>query len=209
MRLLIASNNHHKFQELSPSFQSIGIECVMPEQLHLSLPQEVEQYTTYRENAKAKTNHFRDAQMDGVLGDDSGLEVTALQGEPGLHSARFAGTGLEEDNRKLLLERMVKIPYDQREAKFVCVLCLLWKQQFHFFEGEVKGVILEHEIGKNGFGYDPLFYIPSLKKTFSQITPEQKLALSHRGKALEKCIEFLRNQLIPKVGLEPTRGCPH
>jgi len=192
MKLLIASNNRHKYQELSPSFQSIGIDCVMPVELHLSLPQEVECYSTYQENARAKVAHFSHAPVEAVLGDDSGLEVKALNGLPGIHSARFAGTGREEDNRKYLLERMALCPYEQREARFICVLCLLWKGQTYFFEGTVEGIILEKEIGTNGFGYDPLFFIPSLGKTFSQITPEQKLAISHRGRALEKCIHFLK-----------------
>ncbi|MDD4664090.1 MAG: non-canonical purine NTP pyrophosphatase, partial [Caldisericia bacterium] len=95
MKLLIASNNQHKYQELSPSFQSIGIDCVMPVELQLSLPQEVECYSTYQENAKAKVEHFLHVEVDGVLGDDSGLEVKALNRLPGIHSARFAGTGRE------------------------------------------------------------------------------------------------------------------
>jgi len=194
MKLLIASNNRHKYRELAPSFQSIGIDCIMPVDLQLSLPQEVECYSTYQENARAKVEHFSQAPAEGVLGDDSGLEVKALNGLPGIHSARFAGTGREEDNRKYLLERMALYAYEQREARFICVLCLLWKGQTYFFEGTVEGIILEKEIGTNGFGYDPLFYIPSLGKTFSQITPEQKLAISHRGRALEKCIQFLRHK---------------
>ena len=209
MKLLIASNNRHKFQEISPSFDMIGIECLMPSQLQLALPEEIECHPTYQENAKAKVRYFLSAPTDGILGDDSGLEVHVLQDKPGIHSARFAGTGREEDNRHYLLEMLKNVPFPDRKARFICVLCLYWLGKFYFFEGTVDGIILEKETGDKGFGYDSLFYIPSLDKTFAEMTQQEKLKLSHRGKALEKCIAYLRNQSIPKVGVEPTRGCPH
>ena len=200
MKLLIASNNMHKFKELSPSLERLGFHCFTPDQLNIRLPQEVECYDSYQDNARSKVQALLHAPVDAILGDDSGLEVMALGNQPGLHSARYAGTGKEEDNRAFLLQQLHGIPFSDRQARFICLLCLWFQHQFYFFEGCVDGYILEQEVGTNGFGYDPLFYLPSLQKTFSQISQEQKFQLSHRGRAMEKCICFLTEKINTEGG---------
>jgi len=200
MKLLIASNNLHKFKELSPSLERLGFQCFTPDQLNIRLPQEVECFDSYKDNARSKVQALLHAPVDAILGDDSGLEVMALGNQPGLHSARYAGTGREEDNRTFLLQQLHGIPFENRQARFICLLCLWFQHQFYFFEGSVDGFILEQEVGSNGFGYDPLFYLPSLQKTFSQISQEQKFLLSHRGKAMEKCICFLTKKINTEGG---------
>lgn len=200
MKLLIASNNHHKFKELSPPLEQEGFQCWMPDQVGIHLPQEVECYETYHQNARSKVEALLQAPVDAILADDSGLEVMALGNQPGIHSARYAGTGKEEDNRAYLLGKLQGIPYEERKARFICVLCVWFHHQLHFFEGSVSGYILEHETGTMGFGYDPLFYVPSIQKTFAQISPEEKFQLSHRGKAMEKCIRFFEENIHTEGG---------
>jgi len=129
-----------------------------------------------------------------VLADDSGLVVDALGGEPGVYSARFAGENATYlENNLLLLEKLRSVPDEQRTAHFITVFCLLGKTGEIFFEGRTEGIILKGMCGSNGFGYDPLFYLPELKKTYAEMDISEKNLYSHRGKALRKLAAYLNN----------------
>lgn len=130
-----------------------------------------------------------------IFADDSGLEVDALDGAPGVHSARFSGPHATDlSNNQLLIERLKGVPAPDRSARFVCCIALARDgQPLNTFQGAVEGRILEAPKGSDGFGYDPLFFYPALSRTFGELTPREKWAHSHRGKAFRKLLEWLRN----------------
>lgn len=147
--------------------------------------------STFEENAVLKARYYSGFTSELVFSDDSGLEVDALGGEPGVHSARFAGLGASDRaNNDLLLTRLSAV--DDRAARFVCVIALTRAgQSLRVFRGEVSGRILREPRGENGFGYDPLFFYPPFGKSFAEVVPEEKFNVSHRGKALRKLLGFL------------------
>ena len=162
-----------------------------------------EEGRTFEENAVSKALCYSQA-LDGgptgasrlVFADDSGLEVDALGGAPGVLSARFAGPGADDEaNNRLLLAKLDGLPVAERAARFVCCIALcrqgLLLRTFH---GEARGRILERPLGSGGFGYDPLFYFPPLEKTFAQLSPEEKGRHSHRGQAFRKMLEWIRQE---------------
>jgi XTP/dITP diphosphohydrolase len=185
MKLLLASQNRGKLLEIKALLADLQLELVSPADLELSLDV-LEDGQTYQENAARKALAF--AQAAGILslGDDSGLEVDALAGLPGLHSARFspAPGATDRDRRTLLLQKLQGKPQPWR-ACFRCVVALssasgeLW-----FTEGVCPGVIIPEERGQNGFGYDPIFFLPELGKTMAELTMEEKNRLSHRARAV-------------------------
>ena len=132
-----------------------------------------------------------------VFADDSGLEVDALNGAPGIHSARFAGFDADDAaNNRLLLEKLRDVPIPRRTARFVCCIALTRAGSLiKTFQADVKGMILEEARGEAGFGYDPLFYVPALAATFSELTPGKKWLYSHRGQAFRKMLDWLRESL--------------
>jgi len=148
---------------------------------------------TFEENAISKTRAVAGITQLTAIGDDSGIEVDALGGGPGVYSARFAGEGASDaDNNKKMLEVMKGVPVSNRAAKFVCVIAVVTSDGAEkVVRGECKGVILEEPRGKRGFGYDPLFYYPPMAKTYSEMTPEEKNSISHRFRALVKLKEIL------------------
>jgi len=148
---------------------------------------------TFEENAIDKARAVAGITQLTAIGDDSGIEVDALGGGPGVYSARFAGEGASDaDNNKKMLEVMKGVPVSNRAAKFVCVIAVVTSDGVEkVVRGECKGVILEEPRGKRGFGYDPLFYYPPMAKTYSEMTPEEKNSISHRFRALVKLKEIL------------------
>ena len=207
MKIILASSNAHKANEIQKSLSSLNIKIQLSSECSIVIPDSVEKYSTYKQNSWAKCSYVAKKLNDPsaiVLADDSGLEVNALNGEPGIYSARYSSSGEDSDNRKKLLQSLQSIPFQKRNCHFSCALCLWLNGEFHYFQGSVIGYIVNSEVGINGFGYDPIFFYPPLGKTFSEISTEQKEHFSHRGKALEKLNSFLKN--IPKMGLEPTRG---
>jgi XTP/dITP diphosphohydrolase len=152
---------------------------------------------TFRANACLKASHYATALQSWALADDSGLLVDALGGKPGVHSARWAainGAGQgDADNNALLLEQLKDVPDAQRTARFCCVLALADPQGRIVLTAQdaVEGVMLRAPRGSNGFGYDPLFFIPSLGKTTAELEPDEKHAISHRGKALRRMRELM------------------
>jgi len=152
---------------------------------------------TFLENAIAKAIYYSRFAAGAVFADDSGLVVDALGGTPGVDSAHYAGPGAtDEANNRLLLERLRGVK--DRAARFVSVIALAEDGRLiRTFEGVVEGWILEAPRGSNGFGYDPLFYYPPYARTLAEVSPEEKLAVSHRGKALRAMLEFVRRLSSP------------
>ncbi|MDA1313661.1 MAG: non-canonical purine NTP pyrophosphatase [Acidobacteria bacterium] len=159
---------------------------------------------TFEENAVLKAVCYSEALRGAPEGsplaspllfaDDSGLVVDALEGAPGIHSARFAGPGADDAaNNSLLLEKLSHVPGPRRTASFVCCIALSrGGGVIQTFQAEVKGMILDEQRGSGGFGYDPLFYLPELGRAFAELTPEQKWMHSHRGHAFEQLLSWLR-----------------
>jgi len=155
------------------------------------IPECLEDGATFRENAVKKALHYSRYAPGPVFVDDSGLAVDALDGAPGVYSARFAGEqATDEENNRLVLEKMRGIR--ERTARFVCVVALAEHERLiGAFEGTVEGELLEEPRGSNGFGYDPLFFHPPFGVTLAEVSAERKLSVSHRGKALDAMLQYL------------------
>jgi XTP/dITP diphosphohydrolase len=190
MKLLAATNNKGKIKEIREILSSLGITVVTPQEAGLSLEVE-ETGDTFEENAALKARAWSMASGMPSLADDSGLCVDALDGRPGVMSARFAGEGAsDEDNIALLLESLKG--REQRSARFVCVAALaLPDGEVISAEGRYEGVIIDTPTGTEGFGYDPVFFDPLMGKTLAQMTPAEKNARSHRKQALDRLREKL------------------
>ncbi|NOZ75237.1 MAG: XTP/dITP diphosphatase [FCB group bacterium] len=191
--LLLATHNRHKVNEiraiLNPgdSFRLLSLED-FPE-----IGDIVEDGDTLEENAliKARTG-FQTTGLPSI-GDDTGLEVDALNGAPGVYAARYAGEGCSfDDNIEKLLNELNGIPQNQRTARFRCVMALVTESGEQTVEGAIEGMITEERQGEYGFGYDPIFFIPDEHKTFAQLPPEIKNRISHRSLALENLRKIIR-----------------
>jgi len=194
MKLIVASNNQHKISEIKKILQKLHMDVLSLKDAGIDI-EVVEDGETFEENAYKKAKEVFDLVKDAyVLADDTGLMVDAINGAPGVYSARFSGIDAtyEQNNAKLL--DLLKDTQDKdRGAKFVCVMVLIMgSDRIVKVRGEVKGRILKDTRGENGFGYDPLFYVEEFGKTFAQMSEEEKNSISHRGRALEKLREALR-----------------
>lgn len=187
--IVFASNNAHKLKEIASMLpQNIRIRSMKEAGIEAEIP---ETGTTLRKNAFLKADFLRKKGYSVVLADDTGLEVNALNGAPGVHSARYAGP---EGNAQKNIEKLLAQLKDatDRTARFVTVLCFIKEGEVYYFEGEVKGQITTMPTGNLGFGYDPVFLPDGFNKTFAQMTLEEKNAISHRKKALEKFLQYLQ-----------------
>ena len=187
MELIFATHNNNKVKEVTkmlPSYLS------MKSLTDINFFDEIEETgTTFEENAQLKAKTIFDKTGKNIFADDSGLVIEALDGAPGVYSARYAGTGKDEDNiAKALKELEGKT---NRKAYFISIFCLILDGKEYFFEGRVNGTIATEIMGDNGFGYDPIFIPDGFSKSFAQMSPEEKNAISHRGKAVEKLNDFL------------------
>ena len=183
-KFVLASHNPGKLKEMSAILEDLGVEVVLPSQVGVDAEVE-ETGETFEANALLKAKAVCQAAGLPAIADDSGLCVDALGGAPGVYSARYGGEGLNDVQRyRLLLENMKgQMP---RTAKFVSVItCCFPNGDVISARGECPGTIAFAPMGEGGFGYDPVFFVPGLKKTFAQLTAEEKNAISHRGKALE------------------------
>jgi XTP/dITP diphosphohydrolase len=201
--LLLASANPGKLREFQRAARPLAIEVrVLPH--FRQLPVCIEDGKAFEENARKKAVHYSAFTSELVFADDSGICVEALGGAPGVRSARFAGPEAtdEANNRKLLaelhrLERAVREdeskPFSpNRAAHYVCAIALARQEKLlALVEGRADGVILDEPRGTGGFGYDPYFYYPPLERTFAELSPEEKFAVSHRGEAFRKLLAFL------------------
>ena len=184
MKIVLASLNKNKLREMRGPLEALGIELVSQAVLGV-LDSAEETGETFAENAEQKARFVMEATGLPALSDDSGLSVDALDGAPGVHSHRFGNLDSDGARCEYLLQKLQDVPDAQRGAKFVCVIVLLFPDGRKLVaRGECPGVILRECRGSNGFGYDPLFYLPERGKTFAELTEEEKLAVSHRGCAL-------------------------
>jgi XTP/dITP diphosphohydrolase len=193
VRLIVATANQGKLREFAGALKPAGIEVHGLEALSDRAPVE-ETGTTFEQNARIKAEAYSQRSDWPVLADDSGLEVEALGGEPGVHSARYGGAGLDDAARcALVLKKMKDVPPGHRGARFRCVLAVAERgKTVAVFEGSVEGRILEEPRGSNGFGYDPIFFHEGAGRTFAELTREEKEALSHRGQAIRKLLQAVR-----------------
>ena len=189
MKVILASKNAHKLEELSAILGQLGFEIALESEYGLDIEVE-ETGTTFEENSRLKAEAVMRASGMPVLADDSGLMVDALCGAPGVYSARYGHKSSDAERTAYLLENMIDVPDEARTAKFVCVITCLWPDGRKIVaRGECPGRILHEVHGSNGFGYDPVFFVPEKGKTFAELLPGEKNAISHRARALA---EFCR-----------------
>lgn len=199
--ILMATRNKGKAEELADLLQDLPVQ-ILTLQDFPDLAEVEETGLTFTENAALKADFAAKETGLITLSDDSGLEVDALNGEPGVYSARFAGEPSDDQQNNLkLLELLHGLPLEQRTARFVSVIALVnpissEKREIFYSSGTCEGLILEDMHGDGGFGYDPLFFVPSLQKTFAQLTLEEKNLVSHRGQALRQVVPILGPLII-------------
>jgi XTP/dITP diphosphohydrolase len=192
--LLVATTNRHKLEEFRAIFSDLPYQLLSLNDVQLDLDVE-ETGTTFQENSEIKALAYARATGILSLADDSGLEIDALDGAPGVYSARFAGQDTPYEERfRILFERLKEVPYEQRTARFRCVITIAEPSGYHqSVEGSIEGIISDAVHGVQGFGYDPIFLVPELGKTTAEISPELKNQISHRGRAAQRARVILEN----------------
>jgi XTP/dITP diphosphohydrolase len=190
--LLIATTNRHKLEEFHAIFADLPYQIVSLYDVPPGIEVE-ETGETFQDNSQLKALAYARATGLLALADDSGLEIDALGGEPGVYSARFAGEHTSYAERfRIIFERLHGLPPKQRSARFRCVITIADPTgSFHSVEGTIEGQITEEPRGDNGFGYDPIFLVPELGKTTAEISPEHKNRISHRGQAAHRAHPIL------------------
>lgn len=202
--ILIATSNPGKLRDFAGAAAVFGIEVASVPHF-AALPAVIEDGVTFEDNARKKAEAYsRAVPGEIVLADDSGLEVEALKGAPGVHSARYAADAPhlinnntdDEANNARLLREMKDIPADKHTARFVCVIAAARDgQTLEVFRGQAEGTILNRGRGTDGFGYDPLFYFPQIQKTFGELSSEQKAQYSHRGAAFRQFLAWYQSMI--------------
>ena len=185
IELVVASKNKGKIAEFEKAFSKLTVKVLSLKDFG-DIPEAVEDGATFAENARKKAQHYLQYTKKPCLADDSGLEADALGGSPGVFSARYAGEGADDAaNNAKLLQKMADVESKRRTGRFRCALALAFPDgRMLEAEGTVEGRLLMAEKGDGGFGYDPLFFLPELAKTFAELTLAEKNAISHRGKAI-------------------------
>ena len=194
MRVVLASKNRHKLEEISQITEKFGFELVLQSELGVDIDVE-ETGTTFEENSFLKAEAVMKATGLPALADDSGIAVDALNGEPGIYSARYGfDDSLDDWGRlELLLKNTEHVPDGQRQAKFVAVITMVTPEgQTIQARGEIHGELLRAPVGENGFGYDPIFYYPPYGKSTAEMSPEEKNQVSHRANALRVFYDKLK-----------------
>jgi XTP/dITP diphosphohydrolase len=195
--IIVATKNKGKYHEIKEILTDMPFNVLSMEDMNLDIDI-VENGNTFEENSLIKAREVCKLTGDIVIADDSGLEIDYLNGRPGIHSSRFGGenTTDEERNRKLLTI-LEKVPFEKRKARFVCVIAVVYPEGNYFtVKGTCDGYIDFEPKGKNGFGYDPIFYVHEYDMTTAQMEPKEKHKISHRGKALKLMIEELKRNNI-------------
>lgn len=196
MDIVIATSNQNKLKEFRALLNGFEVNVLSLKDFPLISPV-VEDGKSFYENALKKATTVARQTGKFTVADDSGLEVEALGGKPGVFSSRFAGEeASDEENNARLLKELQGVPFDKRRAFFKCVLVMATPEgETAFVEGECKGMIIDELRGHYGFGYDPLFLVPEYDKTFSEIKPDEKNKISHRAKAFQKLLKLLPDYL--------------
>lgn len=194
MELILASNNKNKLKELKEKLSKFDIEVISQKEAGFDIEVD-ETGTTFEENAILKAEAIYNEIRKPVLADDSGLEIDALGGQPGIYSHRFAGeNATDEDRINKVLTLMKDVEEEKRTARFKCVGCYIDENgEKHIFEGCAEGKISNEPYGQNGFGYDPIF-ICELGKSFAEISREEKNKISHRGRMTDKFVKYLEEK---------------
>lgn len=189
IELVFATNNQHKLDEVQALVSDkFAVKSLNDIACYDDIP---ETGITFYENAQQKTDFLVAKYGLNCFGDDSGLEIKALNGEPGVFSARYSGTRDMEQNIDLVIDRLRN--QEDRSARFITVISLYLQGQQYFFEGVIDGTIIDHRRGDNGFGYDPIFIPAGYNMTFAEMDAQDKNKISHRSIAVSKMVEFLRN----------------
>lgn len=192
MKIILATNNEHKRSEFANYFKKYNIDVFSLKDVGIEVDPE-ENGKTFKENAFIKAKAVSEYTDDIIIADDSGLEIHALDGFPGIYSSRFM------ENRPyaekfIEINKMLSDKKD-KSANFNCTLCVLnLKKEPVYFEGKVEGLILDKSFGKDGFGYDPIFYYEPFGKTFAELTQDEKNSVSHRGNAIKALINYLEEE---------------
>jgi XTP/dITP diphosphohydrolase len=194
--IVLATGNRHKAEEIKSVLRDLDVK-IIPITSFPGYPATVEDGKTLEENALKKARKAAEFFKRWAIADDSGLEVDCLNGAPGVYSARYAGDKCSyEDNNKKLIEALKNVPDSKRTAKFKTVIAVASPDgKVLFGEGKIFGIIKTHAAGTNGFGYDPVFYIPEYGKTFAELDSEVKNSISHRAKALQRVKEIIKELL--------------
>lgn len=190
MELVFATNNAHKLEEVQ---QMVRGRFVLKSLADIGCDDDIpETGVTFQENAQQKTDYLFQKYQVNCFGDDSGLEIDALNGEPGVYSARYSGSRDMEKNIDLVLEKLQD--QENRKARFKTVISLFLNGEQHFFEGTVEGRIIASRTGTEGFGYDPIFIPEGYDQTFAEMSLEEKNKISHRSQAVAKLVGFLNSK---------------
>ncbi len=193
MGLLLATTNKGKIAELSRMLGDRGLKVAGLDDLATS--EDIETGSTFEENALLKARFYHRLTGLPTIADDSGLEVDALDGAPGIYSARCGGQ-TDRDRVIKLLDHLRDVPIEKRGARFVCAAAIVWDGGERVFEDEARGVITDSPSGNGGFGYDPVFYYEPLGCTFAEMSSEEKEKVSHRGRAFRRLVEWLNESQV-------------
>lgn len=190
MEIILATNNKNKVKEISEKLKQFNIKVISQEEAGCDIEVE-ETSNTFKGNAELKAEAIYKILGKPVIAEDSGLEIDALNGEPGVYSKRYAGpNATDEDRINKVLDLMQDIEDEKRTARFKCVICYIdGNSEKHFFEGICEGKIIKEPIGENGFGYDPIFQYDT--RTTAQMSSEEKNKISHRGRAIDKLVKYI------------------
>ncbi len=195
MKIIMATGNMNKVKEIRQMLEGTDIEVLSLKEAGIEADID-ENGNSFEENAAIKAETIRDLTGQIVMADDSGLEIDALGGAPGIHSARFMGEDTSYDiKNNAILDQMKDVPEEERTARFVCAVAIAYPDaETDVFRGTFEGRIAHEIKGENGFGYDPIFYVPEKGCTSAELAPEVKNAMSHRGKALAMAVKKLLEQ---------------
>lgn len=193
-KLLLATTNQHKIEEYRAIFSALPFELCSLRNFHIEVDVE-ETGSTFAENAELKALAYAKLSGTIALADDSGLVIDALNGAPGIYSARFAGRETSYEERfRLILSQLQDVPAEERTARFVCAITIAEPAGYYrSVEGVIEGIIADAPRGNHGFGYDPIFFVPELGQTTAEMPSEQKNRISHRGRAAQLAAALLRD----------------
>jgi len=193
MDIIMATGNSNKVREIREMLDGSDLNIISMKDAGIDV-EIIEDGLTFEDNARIKAETVRDACGKIVIADDSGLEIDFLGGEPGIHSSRFMGEDTSYDIKNAaLLEKLDGVPDEKRSARFICAMAIAYPdRKTSVFRGVFEGRIAYKSAGENGFGYDPIFYLPERGCTSAELLPEEKNSISHRGQALKMAVEELQ-----------------